>query len=49
MSFRVYKTLGSDPEDPAWQREQLISGIGCQACWELYVGGNSRLSCTCGK
>jgi len=27
------------PNEPAWKREQLISGICSDKCWKEYVGG----------
>ena len=27
------------PDAPAWQREQLITGVCSDECWERFVGG----------
>ena len=29
------------------EREQLISGIGCDACWDLFLTGQTDKACTC--
>jgi len=28
------------PNEPAWKREQLISGICSNKCWEEFLGGD---------
>ena len=28
------------PDEPAWKREQLISGICSQECWDTMTGGS---------
>ena len=27
------------PDAPAWQREQLVSGICSDECWDEFIGG----------
>jgi hypothetical protein len=29
------------------EREQLISGLGCDACWDEFLMGTTDKACTC--
>jgi hypothetical protein len=38
------------PDAPRWQREQLISGLGCDFCLYEFLGQPTEgMNCTCGE
>ena len=30
------------PDEPLWKREQLISSVCSQECWDRYIGGKIK-------